>query len=85
MSSQPITFHPASAPVPPIVAKTWSVEDIVAEADTLYERWPKLPLDDRRKIAEAVCEKIVIGNGEIDITYSCLPTSEELCKNLTTL
>ncbi|HEX7643713.1 MAG TPA: biotin synthase BioB [Burkholderiaceae bacterium] len=30
MSSQPITFHPASAPVPPIVAKTWSVEDIVA-------------------------------------------------------
>ena len=30
MSSQPITFHPASASVPPIVAKTWSVEDIVA-------------------------------------------------------
>lgn len=62
-----------------------SVEDIVAEADTLYERWPKLPLDDRRKIAEAVCEKIVVGDGEIDITYSCLPTSEELCKNLTML
>jgi biotin synthase len=30
MSSHPITFHPAAAGVPPIVAKTWSVEDIVA-------------------------------------------------------
>ena len=26
-------------------------------------------------------EKIVIGDGEIDITFSHLPTSEELCKN----
>jgi len=62
-----------------------SAEDIMVEASTLYDRWPKLPLNDRRKIAEAVCEKIVIGHGEIDITYSCLPTSEELCKNLTRL
>jgi hypothetical protein len=62
-----------------------SAEDIMAEASTLYDRWPKLPIDDRRKIAEAVCEKVVIGHGEIDITYSCLPTSEEPCKNLTRL
>jgi site-specific DNA recombinase len=62
-----------------------SAEDIMAEAGTLYDRWPKLPIDDRRKIAEAVCEKVVIGHGEIDITYSCLPTSEEPCKNLTRL
>jgi len=62
-----------------------SAEDIMAEAGTLYNRWPKLPLDDRRKIAEAVCEKVVIGQGAIDITYSCLPTSEEPCKNLTRL
>jgi site-specific DNA recombinase len=58
-----------------------SAEDVRAEADSLYQRWPSLPLDDRRKIAEAVCEKIVIGQGEIDITLSYLPTSEELCKN----
>jgi hypothetical protein len=25
--------------------------------------------------------KIVIGEGEIDMTFSCLPTSEEQCKN----
>ena len=62
-----------------------SAEDIMAEADTLYDRWPKLPIDDRRKIAEAVCEKIVIGKDDIDITLSCIPSSEELCKNQTLL
>ena len=30
MSSHPITFHPAQAAVAPIIAKTWTVEDIVA-------------------------------------------------------
>jgi site-specific DNA recombinase len=58
-----------------------SAEDVMQEANTLYDRWPQLALDDRRKIAEALCEKVVIGKGEIDITYSFLPTSEELCKN----
>jgi site-specific DNA recombinase len=62
-----------------------SAEEIMAEATTLYERWPKLPADGRRKIAEAVCEKIVIGKGEIDITLSYLPSSEELCKSQTQL
>jgi len=62
-----------------------STEDVVKEANSLYDRWPSLPLDDRRKIAEAVCEKIVIGQDDIDITLSCIPSSEELCKNQTSL
>jgi site-specific DNA recombinase len=62
-----------------------STADVMAEANALHKKWPSLPLDDRRKIAEAVCEKIVIGKGEIDITYSHLPSSEELCKNQTRL
>ena len=62
-----------------------STADVMAEANALYSKWPSLPLDDRRKIAEAVCEKIVIGHGEIDITYSHLPSSEELCKYQTRL
>jgi site-specific DNA recombinase len=62
-----------------------STEDILAESQTLYRKWPVLPLDERRKIAEAVCEKIVIGKDEIDITLSCSPSSEELCKNQTLL
>lgn len=29
---------------------------------------------------EALVEKVVIGNGEIDITFSCVPSSEDVCK-----
>jgi len=57
-----------------------SAEDVTHEA-AIYDRWPKLPPDDKRKIVEALIEKVVIGHGEIDITFSHIPTSEELCKN----
>jgi hypothetical protein len=43
--------------------------------------WPSMALDDRRKVVGALIEKITIGDGEIDLTYSCLPTSQELCKS----
>ena len=58
-----------------------SADDVLHEANTLHDRWPRLPFEDKRKIVEALIEKIVIGNGEIDITFSHLPSSEELCKN----
>jgi site-specific DNA recombinase len=58
-----------------------SADDVLHEAGTLHDRWPSLPAEDKRKIVEALIEKIVIGNGEIDITFSHLPSSEELCKN----
>jgi len=58
-----------------------SGEEVLAEARTLYDRWPKLATDEKRKIAEAIVEKVVVGKGEIDLTLSYLPTSEELCKN----
>jgi len=58
-----------------------SADDILHEAANLYDRWPKLPLDDKRKIAESLVEKITIGDKGIDITFSYLPTSEELCKS----
>ena len=35
-----------------------STEDVVKEANSLYDRWPSLPLDDRRKIAEAFTTKM---------------------------
>ncbi len=37
--------------------------------------------DRKRSIIEAVFEKIEVGDGKIAITYSGIPTSEELCKN----
>ena len=58
-----------------------TADDVLHEANSLHERWPSLPPQDKRKIIEALIEKIVIGNGEIDITFSHLPSSEELCKN----
>lgn len=58
-----------------------SADEILHEANTLYDRWPLLALDEKRKIAESLVEKIVIGEKEIDITFSYLPSSEEACKN----
>ena len=58
-----------------------STDDVVHESATLQDRWPTMAVEDKRKIAEALIEKIVIGEKDIDITYSCLPTSEELCKS----
>jgi len=58
-----------------------SADELVHEATTLYDRWPSLASDDKRKIAESLIEKITVGDSEIDITWSCRPSSEELCKN----
>jgi site-specific DNA recombinase len=58
-----------------------SAEEVVSEAEELYARWPKLPVDNRRNIVETIVEKIVIGKGEIDITFAYLPSSEEMIKN----
>ncbi|MDB6124318.1 MAG: Site-specific recombinase [Pedosphaera sp.] len=58
-----------------------SADDIMHEANTLYDRWTSLPLEDKRKIAESLVEKIVIGENEIDITFSYLPSCEEVCKS----
>ena len=59
----------------------FSADEVVSEAQTLYDRWPDLPTDNKRKIAESIIEKIVIGDGEIDITLSYLPSSGELTKS----
>jgi site-specific DNA recombinase len=63
-----------------------SVEEVVHEARTLYEQWPKLDNNRKRTIVETVFERIEIKDGKnggvkIAIRYSALPTSEELCTN----
>jgi len=58
-----------------------SADDVLHEANSLHDRWPKMPVSDKRKIIESLIEKIVIGDGEIDITFSHLPSSVEQCKN----
>jgi site-specific DNA recombinase len=58
-----------------------SADDVLHESASLHDRWPKMEVAEKRKIVEAIIEKVVIGNGEIDITYSHMPTSIEPCKN----
>jgi hypothetical protein len=41
----------------------------------------KLGVDQKRAIVESIFERVEIGEGKIKITYSGLPSSEELCKN----
>ena len=58
-----------------------SADEVLSEATTLYSRWPKLPSEDKRKIAESIIDKIVIGEREIDINFSHLPSSEQMTKS----
>ena len=58
-----------------------STDEVLSEACELYGKWPSLPTENKRRIAESLVEKLVIGEGEIDITFSYLPSSEELCKS----
>lgn len=44
-----------------------SQEEIIAEARDLYSRWPSLPKDEKRRIVETMTERIIIGDGEIEI------------------
>ena len=74
------------AEVARLKVKQVSSEEVVHEARTLYEQWPKLDIDRRRSIVESVFERIELKDGEngrtkIAITYSGLPSSEELCIN----
>ena len=52
-----------------------SADALLSEAQGLSDRWPKRPTGDKRKNAESIIEKIAIGDGEIDINFSCLPSS----------
>ncbi|OFZ79390.1 MAG: hypothetical protein A2583_02850 [Bdellovibrionales bacterium RIFOXYD1_FULL_53_11] len=58
-----------------------SAEEVVSEATDLYRRWPEIPVDHKRRVVESILEKVTIGNGEIELTLSCLPSSEELTKS----
>ena len=50
-----------------------SSEEILTEARALYSRWPTLPLEERRRIVEAITERITIGGNEVDINLLYLP------------
>ncbi len=59
---------------------TISAEEVASEAQALSKRWPKLEPEEKRQIVEAITEKIVIGKGEISITFYHLPSCKEVAK-----
>lgn len=57
-----------------------SQENAIEEARNLYERWPSLPFEEKRRIAEAIVEKIIVGDGEIDINLYYTPPPTKLAR-----
>ncbi|MFM2296041.1 MAG: hypothetical protein RLZZ350_2454 [Verrucomicrobiota bacterium] len=45
------------------------------------DRWPKMATEEKRQIAENLIEKLIIGDGEIDIRLSHLSSSEGMTKS----
>ena len=50
-----------------------SREEMMQGAETLYERWPSLPFEEKRGIVESITEQITIGDGDVDISLLYLP------------
>lgn len=50
-----------------------SQEEIISGARDLYTRWPTLPFDERRRIVETITDRIVISDGEVEISLFYAP------------
>jgi site-specific DNA recombinase len=50
-----------------------SEEEVLWGAKDLYERWPQLSAEEKRRIIEAITEKIIIGNDEVEINLYYAP------------
>lgn len=50
-----------------------SREQAISEARDLHSRWPKLPKEEKRRIVEAIVEKITIGDDEVEIKLYYAP------------
>jgi site-specific DNA recombinase len=50
-----------------------SHEEIISDARDLYSRWPLLPQEEKRVIVEAITDRIVVGDGEVEINLFYAP------------
>lgn len=57
-----------------------SMGQVLVEAQDLYSRWPHLNREEKHRVIESITEKVVVGNGEIDISLCHLPSSENMTK-----
>jgi len=63
--------------------RTVSADAVQVEADTLYNNWPHLPPENKRRIIEGIVERIEIKKDrpEIEITFSSTAPSEDMTTN----
>jgi site-specific DNA recombinase len=59
-----------------------SEEEVRSAATNLYERWTNLPFEDKRQVVEAITDKIVIAQEDIDISFLYAPSTEATAKGL---
>jgi hypothetical protein len=50
-----------------------SQEEVITEARDLYTRWPRLPAEEKRQIVKTITERIVIGDGDVEILLYYAP------------
>jgi len=58
-----------------------SGDEVLAEAQTVYPRWPKMTIEEKRPIVQALIEKVILGKDEVELSFSYAPPSEGLCKS----
>jgi site-specific DNA recombinase len=56
---------------------TFSRREALGEARDLTDRWPDLPLQEKRQIVEAITDRIVIGKEDIEISLLYLPSGTD--------
>ena len=55
-----------------------SRDEILTEARDLYSRWPELDPEEKRRIAESITERIVVGDAEVAVELCYAPGPPEL-------
>jgi site-specific DNA recombinase len=55
-----------------------SSDQMVQEARDLHTRWPNLEFAEKRRIVEAITQRIVIGNDEVTLQLAYAPSATEL-------
>lgn len=55
-----------------------ATDQVVSEARDVYARWPNLEQEEKRRIIEAVTERITVAKDEVSIDLCYLPSASEL-------
>ena len=55
-----------------------NTEFVMSEAKTNYTAWPKMTIDQKRRVIENLVDEIIVREGELDIKLCYAPPSKEV-------